>query len=358
VTPESQPRLFSVGTATASAAVVVASLSDVFLHPTPHSGPLLACAATYLVAAIAGSFVVDRRRRGRGLLVAALLVLGCAAVWISRAKTILILMPLVSLVAVRYSRPMTAALLVFLGAWVAVAIGQSHGGPGPGMTAVGNFLAAALFTVIFSRLVVQERQASAALATAQERNRIAREIHDGLGHYLTSANMQLEAARAVIADGAAAPRVSRAQDLLREGLGEVRRSVAMLRTSGNNRPFTAALGALIDDARASGLAAALHIGGTVRPLGPAIEFALYRVAQEALTNVMRHAGAARAELRVSYDEGSVDLSVEDDGVGAPENPGPGFGLVGLRERVELLGGAVDVGRAPAGGLSLRVRVPA
>jgi signal transduction histidine kinase len=180
-----------------------------------------------------------------------------------------------------------------------------------------------------------------------------------LGHCLTSAHVQLEIARTVIGnDGpGAADHLARAQDLLHEGLGEVRRSVTMLRSASADRPFAVALGALIDEARAAGLAAELHVGGPVRPLGPAVEFALYRAAQEALTNVRKHARAAKTDLRVSYGETSVELLVEDDGVGAT-NAAPGFGLVGVRERVELVGGEVSIESADGGGLALRVRIPA
>jgi len=339
-------------------AVVVASASDAFLHPFPRRAALLACVAGYLVVVTAGSFIVDRRPRLRGLLIAALLALGCAAVSISNGRTILILMPLVALVAIRYRRPALVALLVFLAAWLALAVGSSASSGRAVLQAVGDFLAAALFTVIFSRLVLRERLASGQLATARERNRIAREIHDGLGHYLTSANVQLEAARTTMADGVAAERLRRAQALLHQGLDELRQTVSLLRADGDQRPFSRAMDGLLDEARADGLTVALHVGGDVRPLGPALEFALYRAAQEALTNVRRHARAHRADVQFQYGDGLVELTIEDDGVGPPPNPGQGFGLSGLRERFAMLEGVVEIGVAPAGGMALRVRVPA
>ncbi len=108
---------------------------------------------------------------------------------------------------------------------------------------------------------------------------------------------------------------------------------------------------------ASGIAAEFHVGGAVRPLGTAVEFVLYRAAQEALTNVRRHARAEKVDVHILYGDESVELQVEDDGIGAT-HPGQGFGLVGVRERVALVGGEVDLAAAASGGFALRVRVPA
>jgi len=197
------------------------------------------------------------------------------------------------------------------------------------------------------------------LATTQERNRLARDIHDGLGHHLTVVQMQVQAARAVLSsDPAKADAVlAKAQQQSTEALAEVRRSVAALREPRTAPPLAEALAALAEDASAAGVPTELRVTGTVRPLGPEAEESLFRAAQEGLTNVRKHAGAGRARLVLDYrDDGTVRLDVCDDGRGVTLG-GDGFGLVGLRERAERLGGRVDVESAPGRGTTLRVAVP-
>ncbi|HWZ89502.1 MAG TPA: sensor histidine kinase [Polyangiaceae bacterium] len=316
-----------------------------------------------------------------------LVALDSAVVVISNARSTLILMPAICMAVIYFSVGTGLTLAAALTAFVALVLRLSPGATNSVLNGSGAFAAAAVFVVIFSRLVVKERLASARierlaaversmrvdldaknqqlsryaaqveeLATTQERNRIAREIHDGLGHYLSAAHMQLEAARALIGDDAASANVVRAQQLLHDGLGEVRRSVAMLRSGAGDRPFSTALTTLVDEARASGVTTELHIVGNARPLGSAVEFVLYRAAQEALTNVRRHAKANNAMVRIQYGDERVELHVEDDGVGAT-NAGQGFGLVGLRERVTSVGGEVEIVSAASGGFALHVAVP-
>ncbi len=182
------------------------------------------------------------------------------------------------------------------------------------------------------------------LAMEKERTRLAREIHDSLGHYLTAINIQLEAARAVQADETApvVPLLSRAQALTKEGLQEIRRSVAALRTSPlADKPLPLLIETLAEGCRASGIETACTIAGTLRPLSPMFELALYRAVQEALTNVRKHAQAQHVSVTLTYAAESVHLRVEDDGIGSAEHAG-GFGLVGLRERVQLLGGELEI----------------
>jgi signal transduction histidine kinase len=375
-----QRSIFGVGTSIAATGVVTASVASVLLAPAANPVALVACAAAYLVAVIGGVLWVERVGRGRAVLMAVLFVLGSAAVWISQGAAILLLMPLVSLFVLWSTLRTTIALTTVLGLFV-VLVRWSFG-KGTVMGGVSDFGSAAVFTVIFSRLIVKERMAAIRierlaadfeaqnrqlsayaaqiqeLATVEERNRIAREIHDSLGHYLTSAHVQLEIARTAIAPSGSSvsEHVLRAQQLLREGMGEVRRSVVTLRSPTADRPLGAALRQLIDEARADGLAAQLHVRGAVRPLGPAVEFALYRAAQEALTNVRRHAHAGRADVSLHYRNADVVLRVEDDGQGGAKMK-EGFGLVGVRERVELVGGELATENAEGGGLALCIRVP-
>jgi signal transduction histidine kinase len=198
------------------------------------------------------------------------------------------------------------------------------------------------------------------LATTQERNRLAREIHDGLGHYLTAISMQLQAARAVWSNNPArsADALGKAQTLTREALADVRRSVAALRASPTeDRPLPEALAPLVDESRAAGIRTELVVNGAARDLSPQARLALYRAAQEGLTNVHKHARASRVDLVLDYgDASSVRLTVRDDGVGAQHING-GFGLIGLRERVQYLGGALRTHTAEGRGFALEVKVP-
>lgn len=247
-----------------------------------------------------------------------------------------------------------------------------------------EFAMAMAFVLLFSEVVVRERQARAALdeahrtlseyavqvadlSTLKERNRLAREIHDSLGHHLTTLHVHLEAARALLDAPSAltseatfdALRASldKALSLSREGLAEVRRSVAALRASpieGHSLPEAIAL--VTDECCRAGLPTELAVTGEVRPLQPPIKEALFRAAQEGLTNVCKHAHAARAQVTLEYCDRVVRLTVHDDGSGAAQTDG-GFGLLGLRERMQLLEGRVEVHTAPGEGFTLQVEVP-
>lgn len=197
------------------------------------------------------------------------------------------------------------------------------------------------------------------LATIRERNRLAREVHDSLGHYLTTVNVQIEAARATLSTdpAKASEALNKAQKLTREGLSEVRRSVAALRAGPmDNRNLIDAIDTLVDETRESGMNVNLAVAGTARALPPQVEMTLYRAAQEGLTNVRKHAMATQAGVLVAFEEGCVRLSIRDDGDAGDETEGDGFGLMGLRERAALLGGSVCTRRE--GGFVLEVEIPA
>lgn len=247
-----------------------------------------------------------------------------------------------------------------------------------------QYLAAIAFVVLFTQVAVRERDARAEverlaaelgeanvrlreyaaqaeeLATVKERNRLARDIHDGLGHYLTAIHVQIQAGRAVLdRDRATAlDALSKAQSLAQAGLSEVRRSVAALRASPlDNRSLPEAVLELVDECRAAGVATEFKVCGELRPLSAQVELALYRAVQEALTNVRKHADASRAEVTLDCQSASlVRLTVHDYGLGSGDLNG-GFGLLGIRERVRLLGGQVHVDTAPGAGFTLQVEVP-
>ncbi len=198
------------------------------------------------------------------------------------------------------------------------------------------------------------------LATVRERNRLAREIHDSLGHYLTVVNVQIEAARAVMdRDRAKAlDALALAQSLTHEGLRDIRRSVSALRASPlDHQPLGEALRAVAEESEAAGLTTEVQVLGATRTLSPQAELTLYRAGQEGMTNVRKHARAGRVRVILDYRETEkVKLGVSDDGAGARE-PATGFGLLGVRERVQLLGGTVRVETAPGQGFALEVEVP-
>ncbi|WP_158277384.1 sensor histidine kinase [Opitutus sp. ER46] len=251
-------------------------------------------------------------------------------------------------------------------------------------TAIINYATAFVFTIVFSlisrqALLARKREtqlreeveaanrqlrayASQAeeLATTRERNRLAREIHDGVGHYLTVIKTQLDAAAALLPaqPDRARETVVKAARLAAESLDDVRRSVGALRTDATRPALVASLQGLAQDA---GLPVTLRVEGEVRTLPPAAEHALFRTAQEGLTNVRKHArGASRVEVVLDFrPAGRVTLSVRDDGPGLPPGAAPaaGFGLRGIRERVELLGGMARVENGSTGGCTLSIEVP-
>ncbi len=196
------------------------------------------------------------------------------------------------------------------------------------------------------------------LATTQERNRVAREIHDGVGHYLTVVKTQLDAAAALLPSQPERAReaVMKAAKLTGDALDDVRRSVGALRTDAPRPPLLEALRALAYDA---GLPVTMLVEGEARVLSPGIEHALFRSAQEGLTNIRKHAGASAAEMALDFKAANcVKLAVTDNGKGARDVTADGFGLVGIRERIEVLGGRVTAGNDRAGGFALTIEVPA
>jgi len=204
------------------------------------------------------------------------------------------------------------------------------------------------------------------LAVVEERNRLAREIHDGLGHYLTATTMQIQGAKALLESTGAATQapaaldaLGKAEALLQEALADVRRSVRALRAAPTeSRSLPGAIGDLVAECRAAGgLATKFDLLGTPRPLNPQVELTLYRAAQEGLTNVRKHAQAASVSVVLWYDAGKVGLRIADDGQGLGEAL-HGYGLLGLRERVQIVGGAVGIDSAPGQGCRLEVEIPA
>ena len=200
------------------------------------------------------------------------------------------------------------------------------------------------------------------LAISEERARMAREVHDSVGHHLTAIHLQLQNAQR-FRDGnpeRAWKKVSEARELALSALSEVRRSVRALRPPAlEERSGPGALAALTRGFDGGGPEVRFVVGGERRPLPEKVELVLYRAMQEGLANAARHADARTVRATLTYADGAVGLVVADDGRGAGDaGCGDGFGLAGLEERVAALGGGFSAGDGPGGGFRLEVRLPA
>ncbi len=205
---------------------------------------------------------------------------------------------------------------------------------------------------------------STRLGALEERNRLAREIHDTLAQGLAATSLQLESADALLDAGTTGPArapLRRALALTRANLEEARRSVLDLRAAPlEERPLAEALGVLVSRWEAeTGIGASFEAVNGARPLAPRVEAGLYRVCQEALSNVARHAGASRVTVRLVVEPEKVRLAVEDDGRGFDVSrvPADRLGVVGMRERTEMLGGALGLRSARGRGTLVEATVP-
>jgi signal transduction histidine kinase len=200
-------------------------------------------------------------------------------------------------------------------------------------------------------------------AVVEERTRIARELHDIVAHAVSMMVVQAGAAEQVVDDDPEFTR--RALGTIRHtgtnALSEMRRVVAMLRTTDEPgalepQPGLDAVPALVDEVRSAGLAARLEITGDRRDLPAGVDLAAYRIVQEALTNVRRHASASVVEVALTYGADDVSIEVTDNGVGAADPTG-GHGLVGMRERAALYGGTIDAASVNGTGFAVRAVLP-
>lgn len=201
------------------------------------------------------------------------------------------------------------------------------------------------------------------LTIAEERLRMARDLHDGLGHHLTALSIQLQAAEKLVRANPdlAAESIHNARGEVQAALKEVRQSVAALReTPVDMMNLPKAVAHLLEEtAQRSGLQAQFTQVGETVALSPAAAMTVFRAAQEGLTNVSKHSqGAARVDVELRYSAGAVHLCVENDGDPIPDAAeGSGFGLAGLRERANLLGGSLECGPRPQGGFRLAILLP-
>jgi signal transduction histidine kinase len=268
---------------------------------------------------------------------------------------------------------LAAALgLLAVAAPVLLAVIETHGN-----ISVGIWIVGIVFPWVIGRAMLRQANLQAQLeatrrelaeqALLEERRRIARDVHDFVGHGLAAVMLQVTSARHVLRrDPAAAEEALRsAEDVGRRSMRELRRTVALLRSDDDAGvlppvPSAIELPALVDHARAGGLAVELRIRGDLSEIGPGVGLAVYRIAQEALANAARHAPRARTVLGLDVADGKVALLAETTGpvetAAADEPERRRFGLIGMRERASALGGELTAGPT-AQGWSVSCRLP-
>lgn len=314
------------------AAVVVAA--NVLLNPAGELSTLL---SIVLVSASIGFHATGRRR-----------ALGIAGV----LGTFLV----VSVLDGFEPSDLAAGLVFFVGPWTV------------GVVLSGR-LASADAAVARAAQLEQERELQAVRAAAAERTRIAREMHDIVSHSISVVTIQTQAVRRRLGPDHAreADDLRAVEQTAREALAEMRRILGVLRSSDADgvapdlapQPGLGELPRLVEQVGSGTMRTRLRTTGEPRALTPGQDLAAYRIAQEGLTNALRHARAAHAEVVVSYAEDALVVEVLDDGRGVQDDPGAvgGHGLVGMRERVALYDGSVELARRPGGGTRLHARLP-
>ena len=211
----------------------------------------------------------------------------------------------------------------------------------------------------------REREAAARVAVAEERGRIARELHDVVAHAVSVMVLQVGAVRHRMPETDTEDRetLTNVEQAGRTALAEMRRLLNAMRHDDDElellpHPGLGNLDSLVDDVRAAGLPVRLQISGEPVALPPGLDLSAYRILQEGLTNALKHARASQAEVEVHYTATELRLEVRDDGPGGPStDAGVGHGLVGIRERVRIFGGGMSAGTSRAGGFVLRAQLP-
>jgi signal transduction histidine kinase len=211
---------------------------------------------------------------------------------------------------------------------------------------------------------LKQEKIRTAAAIAEERARIARELHDVVAHSISFMVLQARGGRRIFQSDPADARQAFAiiERTGHQALEEMRRLLGMLRQSDEKLPLAPQpslgdLGSLVDQVRAAGLPVQLAVEGEARELPAGVDLSAYRIVQEALTNALLHAGPASARVLVRYRRDDLELEITDDGPGTGDGSAPGYGLIGMRERVSVYGGELSAGRRPEGGYALLVRLP-
>lgn len=278
--------------------------------------------------------------------------------------------------AVTAAAALAAVPLTVLGSGEGEGVGARTGFGFAGL--LGNTIAVVLVVAaaLLTRRWQQETEARRVLlaerAVAEERRRIARELHDIVAHHITTMQLMSGGARANLARDPETAREALVtlEDSGRMALREMRQLLDVLRageeperTPPAPQPGTGDLDRLVAEARLGGLETGFTVEGPVRPLPPALGLTVFRIVQESLTNTRKHAGRAKAHVRLTYRPDEVGVEVRDDGAG--ERPRPsrtapvsGYGLIGMRERVALQGGTLEAAALDGGGFRVAARLPA
>lgn len=344
---------------------------------------------TYIASGIYGYSFASRTDRLSVHLVYFIsqLILGGAIIYLGQSNgfTTMVLLPLAGQSVVLLSKNwrflVSVGIVVTYGVALALITGNNWEVIWSGLPI---FLAALISIVVFTQMAVTEEQNRGEveklvreleeanqhlreyalqieeLAVTKERNRMAREIHDGLGHYLTTIYMQIQAARAVmkIDTGKAQEALSTAQTLTQDALVDVRQSVSALRDMpGDTISMQEEIEKMLKRSENMGLSANMKINGSPRPLSPQVLFTMYRTIQEGINNTCKHAHAAHLSVVIDYTrKDQVKMTIQDDGIGADQTDG-GFGLVGMRERISMLDGNVKIDTKPGNGFRLEISLP-
>lgn len=213
-------------------------------------------------------------------------------------------------------------------------------------------------------LLEVERDLRAREAVAEERVRIARELHDVVAHAISVIVLQARGGRRRLPAGADESReaLDAIEETAEDALAEMRRLLGMLRRPDDEselapQPGLRDIDGLVANLRSAGLPVAVHVEGTPRELPRGLDVSAYRIVQEALTNALKHAGPATARVVVRYSPTDLELEIVDDGAGSSNGGGSGHGLPGIRERVAMYGGELTAGRGESGGYAVRARLP-
>ncbi|HEX6132138.1 MAG TPA: histidine kinase [Actinomycetota bacterium] len=354
-------------------------------HGQPGRRAFDAGAVALLV--LAGAALVARRRHPVATLVAvwfvtfAYLVLGYAMGPIWLALIVAYFTAVVRGHGIPAAAIAVAGFLVF--PWLDRLLRDASGPSGVALAALGAWLLVILGVAEAIRIrreraaeALRMREEEALRRSSEERLRIAQDLHDALGHHLSLINVQAGVALHVRDDLPEPVRGSLAaiKDASKEALTELRGVLAILRQDGDRAPRTPGsslerLDDLVSQASAAGIEVRSEVDGTPRPVPFGVDVAAFRIVQEALTNVARHAGPdARATVKVGYGDEDLTVQVEDDGGrdgdggppgGRPSQapPGGGSGIPGMRERAAALGGELEAGPSPAGGFRVVARLP-
>jgi signal transduction histidine kinase len=210
----------------------------------------------------------------------------------------------------------------------------------------------------------EERDTAMRVAVAEERTRIARELHDIVAHAVSVMVLQVGAVRHKLPDALAEPRdaLRSVEQAGRGALAEMRHLLDAMREDGEDvelgpQPGLDRLDTLLQDVGRAGLPVRLHIDGDPRQLSRGIDISAYRIVQEGLTNALKHAHASQAEVALQYAADQLGIEVRDNGLGGGTSDGPGHGLIGIRERVKLYDGEMATGTNEGGGFTLTARFP-